>query len=163
MILQLFSKKKELTFDRTYAAPIDKVWDAWTKPEILRQWWGPPKTSVTECEIDARVGGRIHVVMEATDAMGKYAGTQWPMSGTFTLVEDQEKLAWDARSWTDGEQDGTTIEHVNELTMTSVGGQTTVHLQITINSIGADAKMAVMGMKMGYSAQLKKLKAHLEG
>ncbi len=156
----LFSKKKDLSFDRTYDAPIAKVWDAWTNPDSLRQWWGPPKTEVIECEVDARVGGQIRVVMQATEAMGKYAGTQWPMAGTFTLVEPNEKLVWDAQSWTEGERETSNIEHVNELTMTADGDKTIVSLQISITSTSG-AKMAVMGMKMGYAAQLKKLKAHL--
>lgn len=39
-MFQLFGKKKELVFDRTYDAPIEKVWNAWTDPEILKQGWG---------------------------------------------------------------------------------------------------------------------------
>ncbi len=49
MILQLFKKKQELTFERTYAVPIDAVWKAWTQPELLRGWWGPDKTTIPEC------------------------------------------------------------------------------------------------------------------
>jgi uncharacterized protein YndB with AHSA1/START domain len=114
MILQLF-KKKELTFERTYAAPIDDVWAAWTRAEQLREWWGPDKTTVVACEVDLRVGGRIHLVMEAGAGMGKYAGTRWPMEGTLTRVDPPHTLAYEARSWTEGEQDTSTIEHVNEL------------------------------------------------
>jgi uncharacterized protein YndB with AHSA1/START domain len=54
MITQLFKKEKELTFERTYAAPIEAVWEAWTRPELLRQWWGPEKTTVPECGVDLR-------------------------------------------------------------------------------------------------------------
>jgi uncharacterized protein YndB with AHSA1/START domain len=46
MILQLFRGKKELTFERTYTAPIAKVWKAWTRPDLLRRWWGPEKTTI---------------------------------------------------------------------------------------------------------------------
>ena len=161
MIMQLFKKKKELTFERTYAAPIGAVWDAWTRPELLRQWWGPEKTSITDCAVDLRVGGRIHIVMEAGPEMGKYAGTLWPMDGTFTAVEPRHHLAYDARSWTEGEQDSTTIEHVNEVTLAEDGDKTIVNLVITINEIGSGAKMAAFGMKWGYKAQLDKLDALL--
>jgi uncharacterized protein YndB with AHSA1/START domain len=87
MLKLLFGKEEVLSFERTYPAPIDTVWDALTSPDAVREWWGPEKTVVTDCEIDVRVGGRIAIVMQATEAMGKYAGTRWPMEGTFTAVE----------------------------------------------------------------------------
>lgn len=157
MILQMFKKTKELTFERSYAAPVDVVWRAWTEPEMLRQWWGPEKTSVPECEVDLRVGGRLRIVMEAGPDMGKYAGTRWPLEGTFTEIEAPSRLVYDARSWTEGEEAGTTIEHTNEVVITESGGSTKVELRVTISSIGPKAKMAAFGMKWGYKAQLDKL------
>jgi uncharacterized protein YndB with AHSA1/START domain len=163
MITQLFRKKKELTFERTYAAPIGEVWQAWTRPELLRQWWGPDKTTIPGCEVDLRVGGRIYIVMEAGEGMGKYQGTRWPLEGTFTHLEPQRRLAYEARSWTEGEQDTTTIEHVNELELTEDGDKTVANLRVTINAIGSGAKMAAFGMKWGYKTQLDKLEAFLTG
>lgn len=81
MSLQLFRKTQEHTFERTYAAPIADVWRAWTEPELLRQWWGPEKTTIAECEVDLRVGGQVRIVMVAGEGMGKYAGTRWPRTG----------------------------------------------------------------------------------
>lgn len=158
MILKLLTKK-ELSFERRYAAPVERVWDAWTQPEILRQWWGPDKTSITECEVDLRVGGEIRIVMEAGEAMGKYAGTRWPMVGSFTTIDDGARLVYDARSWTDGEEATTTIEHTNEVVLRPDGDGTVVHLRVNIASIGSGAKMAAFGMKWGYKAQLDKLDA----
>lgn len=161
MILQLFKKTKDLSFERTYSAPIHTVWCAWTQPEMLRQWWGPEKTIVPECEIDLRVGGEIYIVMEAGPGMGKYQGTRWPMAGTFTRIEVNSRLSYDARSWTEGEEEGSTIHHSNDVTLTERDGTTTVHLHITISKIGPKAKMAAFGMKWGYKAQLDKLQHYL--
>ena len=157
MILQLLKKKKELNFERSYGAPVEAVWQAWTRPEILRNWWGPDKTTVTECEIDLRVGGRIHVVTEAGERMGKYQGTRWPMTGTFSLVDETARLTYDARSYTEGEEETTTIQHVNDLTLTGSGEATVVKLHISISEIGPKAKMAAFGMKWGYKQQLDQL------
>ncbi len=157
MITQLFKKKKELGFERTYEAPVELVWQAWTQADMLRQWWGPEKTMVSECEIDARVGGRLRVVTEATAAMGKYEGTRWPMEGTFTVVDPHARLTYEARSWTEGEEEGTTIGHVNDLSFAEQGGATVVTLNVTINEIGPKAKLAAFGMKWGYKQQLEKL------
>jgi uncharacterized protein YndB with AHSA1/START domain len=162
MMLQLFGKTRELTFERTYAAPIDAVWDAWTRSDLLRQWWGPEKTSVPECEVDLRPGGRIRIVMEAGAEMGRYQGTRWPLEGTFTTIDAPHRLTYEARSWTEGE-DNSYIEHVNDLVLAEQGGQTAITLRVTINGIGpgVKAKMAAFGMKWGYKAQLDKLEAHL--
>lgn len=162
MILQAFKKKKDLSFERTYAAPIEIVWRAWTRAEELREWWGPDNTTVPECEIDLQVGGEIRVVMEADEGMGKYQGTRWPMVGTFTLIEENARLVYEARSWTEGEE-GTTIVHTNDLTLTESGEETLVELRISITGIGSKAKMAAFGMKWGYKQQLAKLDAYLTG
>ncbi len=163
MILQLFKKKKEFTLQRTYGAPIATVWDAWTQAEMLQQWWGPKNTFVPECRIDPAVGGEVFVVMQAGEGMGKYAGTRWPMAGTFTRVDPVTRLTYDARSWTDGQESTTTIEHTNDITLSEQDGQTTITLEVTITSIGGKAKMAAFGMKFGYKAQLDKLADQLSG
>ena len=157
MVLQLFKKTKQLDFERSYAAPVATVWQAWTDADMLRRWWGPEKTTVPECQVDLRAGGTIHIVMEATEAMGKYQGTRWPMAGTFTLIDPQRRLTYEARSWTEGEEAATTIEHTNDVTFTESDGTTVVRLVVTITEIGPKAKMAAFGMKWGYKAQLAKL------
>lgn len=161
MITQLLRKKKDLRFERTYAAPVDAVWRAWTEAEGLRSWWGPEKTTVGECEVDLRVGGRIYVVTVAGDEMGKYAGTRWPMDGTFTPIEEPRRLTYDARSWTEGEEATATIRHKNDLTLTGEAQTTVLNLHVAITEIGPTAKMAAFGMKWGYKAQLDALEQHL--
>ena len=154
------AKPKRLRFERPHQAPADAVWRAWTDAELLRNWWGPDKTAVIECEVDPRVGGKIRIVMEATSEMGKYAGTKWPMAGEFTRFQPTNRLTYHAKSWTEGSED-TTIEHTNDLTITESGSTTSLRLDIAITKIGSNAKMAVFGMKWGYKAQLKKLNALL--
>jgi uncharacterized protein YndB with AHSA1/START domain len=158
MIRQLFGKIQEHHFERTYAAPVDDVWRAWTQPELLRQWWGTKDTTIDECDVDLRVGGRLRIVMEAGEAMGKYAGTRWPLEGTFTRVEEPHHLTYEARSWTEGEENGT-IEHVNEVELSTRGDHTVVELRIHVTGIGSGVRgrLAAYGMKWGYNAQLDKL------
>ncbi len=163
--MALFGKTKEkvLAFERRYEAPVGVVWEAWTRPEALAAWWGPEHTTVPECEIDLRVGGRIYVVTEAGPGMGKYEGTRWPMEGTFSTVETNARLGWDARSWTEGDEATTTIVHANDLSLEEVDGMTTVRLDISITDIGSGAKLAAFGMKYGYRQYLDKLGVHLSG
>lgn len=161
MILPFSKKPRVLAFERRYDAAPDAVWNAWTQPDLLRQWWGPEHTKVTECSIELREGGRIYIVMEATEGMGKYAGTRWPLDGTFTVIEPPTRLVYQARSWTEGEEETATIEHVNELTLTNVDGATQLQLRIKINKVGPGAKMAAFGMKWGYKQQLENLAVRL--
>lgn len=152
---------KEIEFDRLYDAPLESVWKAWTEPEILKQWWGPNDVIIPECEIDLRVGGRIYIVMEAGEAMGTFQGTRWPMEGIFTEVEEKSKLSYSAKAWTEGQEDSTTIEQINELILTEENGKTKVKLKATVIKIGPNATMAVEGMQWGYQQQLEKLNTFL--
>src|SRR3982750_2754101 len=103
---------KEVEFERIFDASVERVWQAWTNPEELKKWWGPNNVIIPECEIDLRVGGRIYIVMEATEAMGEYKGTRWPMEGKFTQVDPNSRLTYEAKAWTEGDEEGTTLEQV---------------------------------------------------
>lgn len=152
---------KEVTFERTYNAPVETVWRAWTDPELLKQWWGPNDVSIPECSVDLRVGGRLYIVMEAGEAMGEYKGTRWPMEATFTVVEEPSKLTYTARAWTEGAEATTQIDTVQELTLTEEDGKTKLFLKAAIHKAGPDAGMAVQGMQYGYSQQFDKLEKFL--
>jgi uncharacterized protein YndB with AHSA1/START domain len=153
---------KQVKFERIYDAPAAKVWDAWTDPEKLKKWWGPDNVSIPECEIDPRVGGRIYIVMEADKSMGEYAGTRWPMDGKFTEVEPEKKMVYEVKAWAEGDEEGTTLEQVQELTFTEEAGKTKMSLKVTLNKIGPKAGMAVEGMQYGFNQQFDKLEKFLQ-
>lgn len=155
--------EKELTLVRTFDAPLELVWKAWTDPEMIRQWWGPDNVSIPECEIDLRVGGKIYIVMEAGEAMGSYKGTRWPMLGVFTAVEPNAKLSYDGKAWTEGQNENgeTTIDQTTEVTLVEENGKTTVTVLAIVHKTGPGAGMAVQGMEAGFTQQLEKLKKFL--
>ncbi len=153
---------KEVMFERTFDTSPESVWQAWTDPEMLKQWWGPNDVSIPECEVDLRVGGKIYIVMEAGEATGSYKGTRWPMEGRFTLIETGSKLSYTAKAWTEGqEEEETEIDQVVELVLTKDNGKTKMTLKATINKVGPNAKMAVEGMQWGYNQQFDKLEKFL--
>jgi uncharacterized protein YndB with AHSA1/START domain len=55
----------ELLITRTFSAPPELVFDAWTRPEWVRRWWAPKShgVSVIACDADVRVGGRYRYVL----------------------------------------------------------------------------------------------------
>jgi uncharacterized protein YndB with AHSA1/START domain len=154
---------KEVTFDRTFDAPLEKVWQAWTDPEMIKQWWGPDNVLIPECEVDLRVGGRIYIVMEAGEAMGPYKGTRWPMEGTFTVVEPHTKFSYDVNAWVEGKNENgeTNIDQTTEVVLAEENGKTKLHIKATIHKTGPGAGMAVQGMQAGFTQQLDKLTAFL--
>jgi uncharacterized protein YndB with AHSA1/START domain len=67
----------ELHLRRFFAAPRHLVFDAWTKPEMVKEWWGPNGFTIPFCEIDARQGGEFLIHMKTPDGTtcalkGKY-------------------------------------------------------------------------------------------
>jgi uncharacterized protein YndB with AHSA1/START domain len=70
---------RELVVTRTFNAPARVVYEAWTKPELIKQWWAPKSTGMTllSCEADVRVGGTYrfefgHGASKAMAFFGKY-------------------------------------------------------------------------------------------
>ena len=148
---------KEVTIEKTYDAPLAVVWQAWTTPAELKQWWGPDNVTIPECEVDLQVGGKFYIVMEAGEAMGPYKGTLWPMQAEFTTVEPNAKLAYTAQAWTEGTKDDTTIDQTTEIEFAEVDGKTRVTVKAAIYKLGVKAGMAAEGMQMGFTQQLEKL------
>lgn len=75
---------------RTIRARVERVFDAWTRPEHLVQWWGPKPVRCSGAEVDLRVGGRYRIANQFPD--GKVL---W-IVGEFELVEPPNKLVY---SW----------------------------------------------------------------
>jgi len=152
---------KEVTFERTYDAPIAAVWQAWTNAEMLKKWWGPKNVDIPECTLDVRVGGKLYLVMEANEGMGEYKGMRWPMEGEYTEGEENRKLAYVAKAWTEGAQAATEIDQTSELILSEENNKTTLKLNVKLTKIAPDTQAAVDGMQYGYTQQFEKLAAFL--
>jgi uncharacterized protein YndB with AHSA1/START domain len=93
--------------------------------------------------------------------MGEYAGTRWPMEAKITEIKANSKLVYEAKAWTDGDEQATTIETMQELTLSEEAGKTRLHLKATLHKVGPKAGMAAEGMKYGYEQQFDKLNKFL--
>jgi uncharacterized protein YndB with AHSA1/START domain len=58
---------KEFVISRVYDAPRERVWQAWTESERLKQWWGPKGFKVHTCKVDLRPGGSFLYGMRTPD------------------------------------------------------------------------------------------------
>ena len=64
------SKKQDLVFTRIFEAPVELLWQAWTDPETLMQWWGPDIFTCPSAMIDLREGGTSIICMRAPKEFG---------------------------------------------------------------------------------------------
>jgi uncharacterized protein YndB with AHSA1/START domain len=76
--------------ERTFDAPRERVFDAWTNPELLRRWWGSqPDWTSPAAELDLRVGGRYRLSMQgpsgpAHSVVGEYRAIERPSRLVYT-------------------------------------------------------------------------------
>ena len=77
-----------LSLSRIIRAPREKVFAAWTEPELLRQWWGPQRVSCPEAHVDLREGGTYRLANLEVDG-----SITW-ISGRFERVRPPEELAY---------------------------------------------------------------------
>ncbi len=105
--------EREFVVTRTFNGPARLVFEAWTKPELLKRWWAPKSTGLTllSCEADVRVGGRYRFVF------GHNASKTMAFFGTYSEVIPHSRLVW-----TNAEGDGG--EAVTTVTFEEKGGKT---------------------------------------
>ena len=74
---------------RTFDAPRQRVWDAWTKPEQFAQWFGPKGVKTTPRVFDFREGGRLHARMDSPDG-----SHMWALN-IYREIVPIERLSWE--------------------------------------------------------------------
>jgi uncharacterized protein YndB with AHSA1/START domain len=79
---------RELVLTRIIDAPREKVFRAWTEPELLKQWFAPSPWTTPAAELDVRPGGTSTIVMRSPD------GADFPNSGVYLDVVKNERLVF---------------------------------------------------------------------
>ena len=111
--------ERELVVTRTFNGPARIVFEAWTKPELIKRWWVPKSMgmSLLSCEMDVRVGGKYRFVF------GHDASKPIAFFGRYIEVTPYSRLVWTNEESDDGavttvtfeEQDGKTLLAMHEL------------------------------------------------
>lgn len=135
---------RQIVVTRSFDAPRDLVFLCYSKPELLRRWYGMSDWTMPVCEIDFQVGGKWRFVQRSPD------GFELASQGIYTLIErpsriDQTEMYDD--NWTLG---GT----VNSVVFTDKDGVTTSVSTITFSSAegraAAAASPMAAGMEIGF-------------
>jgi uncharacterized protein YndB with AHSA1/START domain len=146
---------QELTLVRTFDAPRDLVFRAWTDPGHLSKWWGPAGFTTTMKKWEARPGGAILLEMNAP------YGEVYPMGGGFVEIEPPDRLVFKSAAL-DGS--GKAIfEILNTVSLADEGGKTRLTLHTRVLSKQGDSDQYLKGQEEGWSQSLERLEALVAG
>jgi uncharacterized protein YndB with AHSA1/START domain len=76
---------REIVLTRVFDAPRHMIFDAFSKPELLKRWFGPRGSSLVVCEVDLRVGGGFRFILQGPD------GKQMGMRGVYREIVPPER------------------------------------------------------------------------
>jgi uncharacterized protein YndB with AHSA1/START domain len=145
--------EREIVMTRAFDAPRRRVFDAFTKPELLRRWLlGPDGWSMPVCEVDLRVGGAYRYVWRQ-DA----DGTEMSAGGVYREIVGPERLVATERferPWYPGEA-------LLTLVLVEAGGRTTLTQTLLYESREARDLVLQSGMATGVEASYDRLETFL--
>jgi uncharacterized protein YndB with AHSA1/START domain len=114
------TRDRELVISKTLNAPVDLVWEAWTRPEHIANWWGPDGFTNTIFKMDFRPGGEWDFIMHGPD------GTDYKNKSIFREIIRHKKIVYEHIS---GPKFMATVE------FTDMGEQTGIRWQMVFNTV----------------------------
>jgi uncharacterized protein YndB with AHSA1/START domain len=143
----------QIVVTRVFDAPRHLVWDAHTRPELVKRWLaGPAGWTMEVCVIDLRVGGAYRYVWRRDDT-----GTKMGVGGVYREVVAPERMVTTERfdqSWYDGEGVGTLVLHERD-------GQTTLTNTLRYDTREIRDRVLASPMDQGMAASYDRLERML--
>lgn len=136
---------------RTYDAPVELVWDAWTDPAQVAKWWGPRGFTLTTHAKDLRPGGFWNYTMHGPD------GVDYPNRTTYLEVEKYRKLVYDH-----GAHDEQPALFRVTVLFSEVNGKTRMDMTMTLPTAEAAAATRGFIKKAGGDSTWDRLAEYLE-
>jgi len=156
----------EFVIRRTFDAPRDLVWKAWTERDRLMRWFGPKGVTVAKADLDFRPGGLFHYCLKTPD--GNEMWGKW----TFLEITPPQELVVIA-SFSDANQGITRhpmsatwpLETLSRTTFTEGDGKTTLKIRWSVYNGTAEEHAtfdgAHDGMRQGWTGTLDQLAEYL--
>lgn len=152
------TSSSEVVITRVFDAPCELVWQAWTQPQHIAQWWCPPGFTMHIEPYEFHVGGRFRYAMTGPD------GKPYPLSGTFHEIEPMRRLVH-TLDFDEGFPESPNEPLPQGLVMTilfePVGQGTRLTSRIRAASEGDRRRHEAMGVIPGWPMQLDGFAAHL--
>src|SRR5437764_4243579 len=140
---------REIVLTRMFDAPRQMVFDAFSKPELLKRWFGPRGWSLVVCDVDLRVGGGFRFVLRGPD------GKEMGMRGTYReIVPPERSVHMESFDDYPGESQVTTV-------LVEQGGRTTLTATVLYPSQEIRDVVIKSGMEHGAAESYDKLAALL--
>jgi uncharacterized protein YndB with AHSA1/START domain len=138
---------RELVVSRTLNAPVDLIWEVWTKPEHIANWWGPTGFTNTITKMDMVPGGDWELIMHGPD------GTDYPNKSIFREIIPFEKIVYEHASYPN---------ILATITFEARGEQTYIHWHMLFESAELLAEIVKKhNAKEGQKQNLDKLEIYL--
>jgi uncharacterized protein YndB with AHSA1/START domain len=149
-------KNKKLTVVRAFNAPLERVWNAWTKSEILDKWWAPKPYRVETKGQEFREGGFWLYCM-----VGPTGDRHYSIENYQKIVH--EKMITNFCSFCDeeGKPKSDLPADTWKKVFNGLGDETEVHVEISFNEEAAMEAMLKMGFEAGFTAGLSNLDDYL--
>ncbi|MBI3480312.1 MAG: SRPBCC domain-containing protein [Nitrosomonadales bacterium] len=146
------AENTELSFSRVFDAPRALVWQAWTDPKHIEQWWGPNGFTGKSCTMDLRAGGYFDLTLFAPD------GVCYPCRGRFNEIVEFERIVYDGEV-AEGHPCGAGLPPHARVTVTFAerNRQTTITLHTRFMSAAKCEAAAQAGYRQGWEDSLQRL------
>lgn len=145
------NNSNEIRITRIYDAPVQLVWDAWTDPQQVAQWWGPRGFTLTTHSKDLKPGGHWNYTMHGPD------GTDYPNKTHYFEVEKHSKLVYDHG----GNDEQAPLFRVTVL-FSAIEGKTKMEMSMTLPTPEAAEETRKFVKKVGGESTWDRLAEYLE-
>ena len=150
--------ERTITLTRHFKAPRDLVWQAWTDPKHIQQWFGPESFTNPVVAGEAKVGSIMHITMHGP--AGNDFDRDFPCTLLYREIVPGKKLVFENDAVT---ADGTKeLEGRTTVTFADKDGGTEVVLETSCKAVVAHAAGYLRGMEQGWSGSLEKMRRLLE-
>ncbi|MFJ9807994.1 SRPBCC domain-containing protein [Streptomyces sp. NPDC101158] len=143
---------RELVVTRTFDAPVRRVWEAWTRPEHVRAWYGLASLTMSVCDIDLRPGGAWRWGQRTPE------GQEIVFSGTYEEIVPAERLVY--TEIFEQMPDADPVRVILSFDATPDGGTALTSTSFWPTTEIRDQALAA-GMETGIREQYDRLAAHL--
>jgi uncharacterized protein YndB with AHSA1/START domain len=131
------SQENMIVVSRSFDAPLELLWTAWTEPKSFMQWYGPKGFTTPTCEIDLKVGGRHLWSMQSPDGMRTY------YTGSYKEIIPMVRLVY---------TDGMCDEEGNLVSPAAMGmpEDAPMSMEVTVSFTHEDGKTTVTVSHIGF-------------
>ncbi len=167
---KMSATERDFVLTRTFNAPRERVFEAFTDPKQLAQWWGPQGFTNPVCQMDVRPGGRYRIVMRSPESVdypivGEYLDVVSPsrIVMTIDLREHPREFFEALDALRPASEKGRPFRPTMTVTFEEAFGRTTVTVSQSFDSVADRDANAKLGANVGWGQSFERLEALLGG